>query len=111
MSEIDSLAQDLKQWADQHRLEEHALKSFFAYMDNYKDQEPEEFAETFPDFAKEKLDVRVQDVALSFDWQNSDNSTIIAHIPIVYRQVEIGWYRVEYSVLGELLDAWWCYHV
>ena len=110
-SEINHLAKDLEQWASQHKLEEHALESFFEYMQNYKKEEPEEFEETFLGFDKDSLDVRVQEVAVSLDWQNHDKSSMIAHLPIVYRQAEIGWYRVEYSALGEILDAWWCYHI
>lgn len=111
VSEISNLAKDLKQWAKQHKLEEHALESFFEYIENYKKEEPEEFEQTFLDFDESNFDVHVQGIALSLDWQNRDNRTIIAHIPIIYCQAEIGWYRVEYSVLGEILDAWWCYNV
>ena len=109
-SEINNLAKELKEWTHKHNLEEHTLASFFEYIENYREAEPEEFEETFPDFDKGNFDVHVQEVALSLDWQHRGYSSIIAHIPIVYRQAEIGWYRVAYSALGEILDAWWSYN-
>ena len=111
MPKINDLAEELKQWTHKHKLEERASESFFEYIENYREAEPEEFNETFPDFDKGKFDVHVQEVAISLDWQNRGYSSIIAHIPIVYRQTEVGWYRVAYSVLGEILGAWWSYNI
>lgn len=74
-------------------------------MDNYKEENPDEFNEVFGNIDLSKFYLKVNAVSLNLgNWPECSYVTISASLPIYYENKSIGHYKTLYTIDGEEED-------
>lgn len=101
---------ELKKWISNNRIEEKATNSFWDYIRYYKVEQSEDFESDFgKDFNVNYLKIIVDTISLSITKiENTVIEYVVAYIPIVYNESDIGMYKVIFSLSGEIDDEYIC---
>ena len=94
---------DLKEWCNSYHALERTEELFWCCFASYKEEEPEEFSETFP---KGKSNVRIEfekivhEVMLSDD----DQEFISIYLNIFVDDYNVGWFKNMFLTDGTAFD-------
>ena len=81
------------------------MQSFWEYLNNYKKEEPNEYNEYFNDIDLDKITLLRNKVSYNVNFIGDDfydNITMLFRI--LYNDLEIGYYRIEYDLDGTETD-------
>lgn len=105
---------ELRQWAIKNDIEKKSIAGFCFCFNNYIEECPEEFRQVFgDDFDVELLTVEMKSVALFIDkWDETKMyeyisygfDYVVSYIPIVYKNRNLGIYKMLYSLEGQSFD-------
>ncbi|NJD02082.1 MAG: hypothetical protein FIA99_05685 [Ruminiclostridium sp.] len=95
----------LKDWVVKNTADERTIKGFWKNYENYKHEDPKEFANVFGDINSSDLVIQVIRVSLNLtNWPECTHNTVSCRIPIVYKNKELGYYELIFTVNGEVED-------
>ncbi|UNL87482.1 hypothetical protein [Priestia koreensis] len=97
---------ELKQWVVEHQLEEKTVENFWKVFFLWKEEDKEEFNNTFRlEFKREELYVYTDKVALTItNWPDEDYNHVVVYLKFEYNDVYIGNYRMVFDLQGEIED-------
>lgn len=106
--ELQTLEKDLKQWVKTYAIEEHTQQHFLEYLQAYRQAEPEEFAQTFPDFEQDDVRLTLVSICLVLvtRFEKPFYHLVAAHT-IEYREKKIARFHISYTIGGEYLTEVW----
>ncbi|MGB8344293.1 MAG: hypothetical protein WCD86_05385 [Ktedonobacteraceae bacterium] len=100
---MKELTDELKAWVRVHHLEERTIAFFWDYVEGYRNAEPQEFAEVFPEFVREAIALKIVCVDYCTSYLQGKSDFVVARIQIEHRQQRVGWLDVVYTLSGEYL--------
>lgn len=96
---------EFQNWILLNNIVERTKKSFWNYVENYRNEEPEEFSEVFSDVNMDSLEITISKVSFTVNYSFDEPITFIAAFAdIEYEDREIGVYESLYSLDGDDLD-------
>ncbi len=95
----------IQNWLKKNLVLENCMQSFWEYLNNYKKEEPNEYNEYFNDIDLDKITLLRNKVSYNVNFIGDDfydNITMLFRI--LYNDLEIGYYRIEYDLDGTETD-------
>lgn len=107
MFSLMEVHQELQIWSVQHQIEQRAIAKFWAYLEEYKKSDSEEFIALFPRFSKDDFVLAVKEISLTTNWAIRTFSYVSVHISVFYRSKDYGWFHVVFHISGDYLSDTW----
>jgi len=96
---------ELKNWITINRVEEKVKESFEECFQSYRIASPDEFSSYFGEFEASLLEIKMQKICLNInDWRESEEEQIVAFAPIIYKEEELGIYKLFFDLDGQITD-------
>lgn len=98
-------ANQLKEWLLKHDAEKRCYEGFWANLESYRTEYPEECEEYFPNFDKSKVHVEVESIRISYmNYPDLSYNHVRVYMPIRYEGEKIGYYELWLDFDGEVAD-------
>jgi hypothetical protein len=97
----------LKEGADENRVVERTILTFWKHIENYKRDDIEDYDRVFKGVDTNNLKLRVRELSLTiFTWDSLDSEVehVVVVLTVKYNNKVIGTYRVLFNLNGEEED-------
>lgn len=97
--------EEFQNWISLNNIVERTKKSFWNYVENYRNEESDEFSEVFSNVNMDFLEITISKVSLTVNYRFDEPIIFVsAFADIKYEDGEIGEYESLYSLDGDDLD-------
>ncbi|CAH8713316.1 hypothetical protein M5W83_26635 [Paenibacillus thiaminolyticus] len=97
--------EEFENWVSIHNIIERTKKGFWNYMENYKQEEPDEFSEVFGNVDMNFLETNISKISLTINYTFDEPIKFVsAFIDVEYEGEELGVYQCLFSLDGDDLD-------
>ncbi|MDO3676836.1 hypothetical protein [Paenibacillus ehimensis] len=95
---------ELINWVKSFDVESTVISYCHKCIDNYLVDSPEDVELYFGEYCPDNLLLELKKVYVVINWKEPDYSHIVALVPIVYANKEIGRYELFFKMSGEIYD-------
>ncbi|WP_068784007.1 hypothetical protein [Paenibacillus phocaensis] len=95
----------IKNWMNRTEVENKAIEFFWKVIQLYREEDPEEFEDNFPNFSSSDLEVSIQAVSVTFgNYPDFNYNHVVVTIPIRYKKKNIGVHKILFTFDGMIED-------
>lgn len=97
--------EEFQDWISINNVAERTKKSFWQYIDNYREEEPDEFREVFSNIDLNSLNIIINKISLTISYRFDEPISFVSVcIALVYEGEEIGAYESLFTLSGNEMD-------
>ncbi|MFL1676360.1 hypothetical protein ABEV00_00550 [Paenibacillus thiaminolyticus] len=97
--------EEFQNWVSINNIIERTKKGFWIYMENYKQEEPDEFSEVFGNVDLNFVEINISKISLTINYRFDEPIKFVsAFIDVEYGGEELGVYESLFSLDGDDLD-------